>query len=206
MILYWMLPFVMTAWNLTLNREVMWVSLDERVFEHLRLVSDHDGILAEGLIIHLDTKESFRLRYRIHCDLQWQVRSLKLENLDQPPQLLVLQSDGNGNWTNAQGEVISSLKGCRDVDIYYSPFTNTLAIRRLGLKPNESTEINVAFINAVDMKVNAVRQRYTLLQATPNGGLYRYESLTSGFATELPVDSDGLVLDYPNFFRRAWAR
>ena len=48
MILDWLLPFLITLSNPNMNREVMWVSLDERVFEHLRLVGDNQGILAEG--------------------------------------------------------------------------------------------------------------------------------------------------------------
>lgn len=80
----------------------MWVSFDERVFEHLRLVSDDQGILADGLIIHLDARESFRLRYTIRCDSLWHVRMVKIQNLDLPIQLFVLESDGKGNWKNAQ--------------------------------------------------------------------------------------------------------
>jgi hypothetical protein len=30
--------------------------------------------------------------------------------------------------------------------------------------------------------------------------------LASGFTTEFPVDSDKLLIEYPKFFRRIWAR
>jgi hypothetical protein len=56
------------------------------------------------------------------------------------------------------------------------------------------------------MEINAVEQRYTLLETNAQGGRYRYESLSSGFQTDLPVDSDGLVIEYPKFFKRIWAR
>jgi hypothetical protein len=49
--------------------------------------------------------------------------------------------------------------GCRDIDIYYSPFTNALAIRRLGLRLGETRKIDVAFINFPEMKGSAVQQR-----------------------------------------------
>ncbi len=206
MILSWLFASLITLTSTPMNREVMWVSLDERVFEHLRLAGDNQGIQADGLIIHLDAKESCRLRYTIRCDSLWQVRIVKIQNLDLPDQFLVLESDGNGNWKNAKGELVTSLRGCHDVDIYYSPFTNTLAIRRLALPPTESADINVVFINVPDLKVSAVRQRYAFLQQTSKGGLYRYESLASGFTTELPVDFDGLVIEYPRFFKRVWSR
>jgi len=46
MILGWLSPFLITFSNRNMNGEVLWVSLDERVFEHLRLVGDHQGIWA----------------------------------------------------------------------------------------------------------------------------------------------------------------
>ena len=40
------------------------------------------------------------------------------------------------------------------------------------------------------------------LEKTPTGGLYRFESLSSGFQGAFPLDGDGSVLDYPGVFRR----
>ncbi len=37
-----------------------------------------------------------------------------------------------------------------------------------------------------------------------SGGPYRYESRSSGFSADLPVDSGGFVVDYPDSFRRIW--
>src|SRR5512134_730026 len=101
-----LLPFMMTLSNPPLDREIMWVSLDGRVYEHLRLSGDHTGIAADGLILHLDPKRSFRLRYAIRCDSTWQFRSLRLQDLDDPARLLELQCGGEGNWSNGRGEPI----------------------------------------------------------------------------------------------------
>jgi hypothetical protein len=42
------------------------------------------------------------------------------------------------------------------------------------------------------------------LERGPGGGLYRYEvrGIFQGFTADLPVDENGLVLDYPGIFRR----
>ena len=206
MIVPFILSFIMTISLCGLDREVLWISLDERVVEHLRLSGSGGDIIADGLIIHLGPQQSFRLRYTIRCDSLWRFRMLKLQSLDEPQQLLELRSDGAGNWENARGEAIPSLKGCQDIDIFYSPFTNTLAIRRMALKLRESGETTVAFISVPDLTVNPVRQRYTLQQSGPDRSVYRYESLASGFKADLLVDTDGLVIEYPKFFRRAWSR
>jgi hypothetical protein len=45
-------------------------------------------------------------------------------------------------------------------------------------------------------------QRYTCLEKSDRGGLYRFLSLDGEFTADLPVDAGGLVLDYPGLFRR----
>ena len=47
-------------------------------------------------------------------------------------------------------------------------------------------------------------QRYTRLEQNSGDTLYKYESLDGGFTANLPVDADGLVLDYPGLFRRVF--
>src|SRR5215211_4036020 len=98
-----------------------------------------------------------------------------------------------------------NLDGCVDVDISATPSTNTLPIRRLGLKPGQSEELAVAYIRVPELLVGPERQRYGCLEARADGGLYRFEELPGGFTAKLPVDADGLVLDYPGLFRRAWS-
>ena len=43
------------------------------------------------------------------------------------------------------------------------------------------------------------RQIYSVLEG---GRRFRYEAADRSFEAVLPVDSDGLVLDYPGFFER----
>jgi hypothetical protein len=74
--------------------------------------------------------------------------------------------------------------------------------RRLGLELGEVADVNVAYIRVPELLVGAERQRYGYLEEQADGGLYRFEALPSGFTAELPVDADGLVIDYPGLFRR----
>jgi uncharacterized protein len=90
------------------------------------------------------------------------------------------------------------------VDISQTPFTNTLPIRRLGLAPGESADISVAYLDGTELEPWPEPQGYTCLEKNARGGLYRFLSLDGGFPVDLPVDTDGLVLDYPGLFRRAF--
>lgn len=115
-----------------------------------------------------------------------------------------LLADGEGGWTTRDGATVPEFGGCVDVDLSATPFSNTLPIRRLGLAPEESMELSVAYIQVGKTRVRAEPQRYTRLPQTAGGEHYRYEGLGSGFTADLPVDEDGLVLDYPGLFRRVF--
>ena len=110
-------------------------------------------------------------------------------------------TDGEGRWRTTSGDPVDSLSGCIDVDIRATPFTNTLPIRRLGLMPGESRDVSMAFIDVPALDVRAVDQRYTCLQTSAHGAVYRFES--GDFSADLSVDRDGLVIDYPGGWRRA---
>jgi hypothetical protein len=188
------------------EREVMWTPWEGPGLEILRLsTSDGGAVVANGLVIGLEAGLPFRIGYEIRCDGQWRVREVRVDapHLERP--VLELRSDGEGCWKRRGGEPVPELDECVDVDISATPFTNTLPIRRLGLKSGESEELAVTYVRVPELLIGPERQRYGCLEAGPNGGLYRFEALPSGFTAELPVDAEGLVLDYPGLFRRAWS-
>ena len=188
-----------------MERQVMWSPWTNPGLEHLRLLQRQEDVVADSLILGMKEQTPFRLRYEIRCDVQWRVRAIQLDLLDGAPHALHFLTDGAGNWMTESGEVLPLLKGCLDVDISATPFTNTLPIRRLALQPGSATTLGMVYFTIPQMHVEVTQQRYTCLETTPTGGRYRFESLVNGvsrFTAELPVDQDGLVLDYPELFRR----
>lgn len=189
-----------------MERHMMWSPWTGPGLEHLSLTQNDDQIIADGLILGVSEEQKpFRVHYVIHCDQQWRVRSVQVSLLGRFPQTATLSTDGKGAWTTETGDELTSLRRCLDVDISATPFTNTLPIRRLTLRPGQSTTISMVYFEAPKMEISATEQRYTCLEATADGGLYRFESFNrcvSEFTAELPVDADGLVGDYPGLFRR----
>jgi uncharacterized protein len=191
--------------RLNAEREVIWVAWEGPGLEHLHLVTSDDGVVANGLVIGLEGGRPFRIGYEVRCDGRWRVRKVRAVAPDSGRTVLELLADGEGCWKRRGGEPVPGLNGCIDVDISATPFTNTLPIRRLGLKPGESEELAVTYVRVPELLVRPEKQRYGCLEARTDGGLYRFEALPSGFTAELPVDADGLVIDYPGLFRRAWS-
>ena len=96
-------------------------------------------------------------------------------------------------------EPILDLFGAEDVDLEWTPATNTLAIRRLDLEVGQSAEVVAAHVAFPAHEVRRRRQRDTRLTATT----YRYES--GDVTVDLIVDDQGVVQEYPNGWRVAAA-
>jgi hypothetical protein len=179
-------------------RTVRWSAWDgcEAGLEHLEMAPEGDHGVVESVVIGSIDGKRFGLHYGLVIDAAWRVREARLATTAGGRLLLI--GDGRGGW-HVNGEPSSALKGCIDIDIQATPFTNTLPIRRLTWEPGESRVIFVAYVNVPSLTVEVGRQRYT---AAESGGSYRFESLDEPFEAQLRVDPDGLVLDYPGLFRR----
>jgi uncharacterized protein len=183
--------------------EAAWSRWDGPGLEHLRLRVREGGIEADGVVVGEEGGTCFRARYVIRCNQHWRTRELILDPLDGSDPLH-LSSDGEGDWRDASESALPELRGCIDVDLSVTPFTNTLPIRRLDLREGESSDMAVVYVNVPVMELGTSRQAYTCLERGPGSGLYRYEDrgIFKGFTADLPVDENGLVLDYPGIFRR----
>lgn len=70
-------------------------------------------------------------RYSIELDAGWRARKVEVELEDGGQRRLSLRADGEGNWSH-DGQRLGQVAKCIDVDLEWSPSTNTLPIRRLG--------------------------------------------------------------------------
>jgi hypothetical protein len=166
-------------------------------FEHVTLARHG----ADSVLLAVDESgEPFRLAYRLRWDDAGHLREVDLESL-QGDQLcrLALRADGVGGWRNAEQAPLPGLAGCIDIDIWPTPLTNSLPLWRSSLAVGERREYRMAWVNAPTLTVECKAQAYTRLAERR----YRFESLDgSGFQVELPLDEQGLVIDYPGLFRR----
>jgi uncharacterized protein len=186
------------------TRDVLWSAWDGRGFEHLRLEMDAAGVLADSLIIAVDDDgRPYRGRYRLECDGNWTTRRVLIERLGEAPGVLDLRVDAHGRWSDAASGTGLPLDGCVDVDIFPSPFTNSLPVRRLPELPaGRPTAFRMAWVLLGELTVRVAPQEYTLLERRDDGSRWRFRSLDSDFTVELEMDADGVVRDYPEIARR----
>lgn len=154
------------------------------------------GLLARGRVVAMLEGAPLDASYQIEADAAWTTRSVRVEVKDGAS--LDIRSNGAGRWRHADGRAIPELDGCIDPDVSMTPFTNTLPIRRLGLRAGEAAEIRVAYILVPDLSLRAAPQRYTRLADRH----WRFEGLDIDFSAEITVDEEGFVIEYPGLFRR----
>ncbi len=179
----------------------MWQSLwmerpDSAGLEYLALqpMSAHGSIIG-----HEPDLGAFRIEYEVQWDERWCTTQVELAVARgrTVERRLDLKQRG-GTWRNEKDEELGLLQGCIDVDIWPTPFTNSLPIRRLQLAEGERQLIEVVYINAFESSIEKAVQAYTCIGSRS----FRFESVGSDFAADLTVDGYGLVLDYPGLFAR----
>jgi hypothetical protein len=178
------------------TREVVWSALRWPSLEHVR-VSVRDGELsAAGRGIAVLDGVPTHVAYALRTDRTGATRCVEITASGAAAtRTHTLHADGQGHWRDDAGP-LPDLDGCLDVDISFTPCTNTMPIRRLALAVGEARDIDVTYLSVPLLTVSRVRQRYRRLDCG-----YRYES--ARFAADLTVDDADLVIDYPNLWRRA---
>jgi len=184
--------------GVALRRDLVWERLDRPGLEHVALAVRPDGVRADGLVLLQLEAGLVRLRYGIECDGAWRTRRLQATlEVGAAQRDLDLRRDDAGNWT-ANGAARPDLAPCLEIDLAATPLTNTMALKRLGLEPGRPKRMRAAYVTVPGLQVRVDEQEYTLLSDTT----FRYRGLTTGFAAEVTMDADRLVLDYPPGWRR----
>jgi hypothetical protein len=154
------------------------------------------GYEARGEVNATLEGEPLRASYVVETDGAWRTRRVRVDV--EGGGALDVQSDGAGRWKRADGEALPELDGCMDPDISMTPFTNTLAMRRLGLPIGEAAELKVAYILVPELSLRAAPQRYTRLAERR----WRFDGLDNDFTVDIAVYEDAFVVDYPGLFLR----
>jgi len=188
----------MSAFRAIAPRSIRWRSLQQEGVEHLSLAVDNAEILASSVVIGALGGVRYGVTYTVACDSGWRARRLKLASTE--GRVLELSSDGEGRWSDASGARLREFDGCIDLDLSGSPFTNTLPIRRLGLRRGDSaTPVEALYVPFDSFTPLRDRQLYSCIE---HNRRFRYEAGDGTFAAEVTVDDDAIVLHYPPLFTR----
>ena len=171
------------------KRWIVWQGLISPSMERLIIGAADSGFAMSGLILQAQEAAPHVVRYMIRVDESWRTRSVEVDLEAGDRRHVSLNADGQGHWMR-DDQPLGELDGCIDIDLEWSPSTNTLPIRRLGLGPGEAKTLAAVWVRFPSLEVQRLEQSYERFAQ----GRYRYRS--GRFTADLAVDGDGLVLQY----------
>lgn len=176
---------------------VLWRRLDRGGHEAARLRLDGTVWRLTGTVVTVDDGRPCALEYAVACDALWRTREARVTGwLGRTPVAVELRADGEGSWWR-DGAPQPAVDGCLDVDLGFSPSTNTLPIRRLALAAGAGASVRAAWLRFPDFTLEPLEQRYT----RTGESLYRYESAGGRFVAELETGAGSLVSRYGDYWR-----
>ncbi|MFI5915449.1 putative glycolipid-binding domain-containing protein [Dactylosporangium sp. NPDC051541] len=191
-----------------LPRAFAWQRTDTVGGEFVTL-DDRRGLLAKGVAFASDNA-LYTCRYALQTDESWASTRLEV-TVEGAGWLRNLRMErAAGRWrvtTSEQGDLErmlptapmpgieepDRLHAVLDIDLYNSPLTNTLPIRRLGLhraEPGTKVDIEAAWVLFPSLAVLPYAQSYEVLAKRR----IRYRS--ENFSAELDITDDGYVTEY----------
>lgn len=184
------------------THSVVWRRVDQPGLEYSKLVAVDGEWYLTGTVVLVQDGMPCELRYRVVCDESWRTVSADIRGtLGVQPVNIQIANDGALGWV-MNGGLCAGLEGCVDIDLSFTPSTNTLPIRRLNLDVGESADVSAAWLRFPDLALERLDQRYTRTDETT----YRYESSGGEFMRELNVNGSRLVLEYPGLWERVAQR
>lgn len=178
------------------DHSILWRRLDRPGHESARLSRRPDGWHLSGTAVFAHEAQPCRLDYRVACDAGWRTVSGRVTGwIGRQPVEIGLSVDAGGRWRR-DGTESPGVVGCVDLDLGFSPSTNLLPIRRLGLAVGLEAEVRAAWLGFPGLTLEPLDQRYRRLDVAT----YRYESDGGRFVADLQVNAAGLVVRYPGLW------
>lgn len=176
---------------------ILWRGLFFEGYESCRLFSSVDERHLEGTAVFSHERRPCRLDYQIICDEAWHTLAATVRGWvgNTPIDIQIKTGAAKHWWLNDVEQ--PQVANCTDIDLNFSPSTNLLPIRRLGLGVGEAADVKAAWLRFPSFQLELLVQQYRRL----GENTYRYESAGGQFVAELIVNSYGFVVDYPNLWQ-----
>jgi uncharacterized protein len=202
-------------------RGYVWVKDDPVGMEHAELTVGGDALAARSVALG-SVPVPYRLDLDLTADADWLTQRVMMTATgDGWASSLVLERDPAGRWSGSRSaersqppEVAASVPtgtvepadipaDAFDIDVQWSPVTNLMPIRRLGLdRAGRAGTLTMAWVSVPSLALTLDEQHYTLLGAHEGDVCVRFENDDGFFTVVVRRDTDGVVLDYPGIARR----
>src|SRR5690606_22843295 len=137
-----------------------WRRLDVPGREDARIQRTPDGWRLTGRVEVVEAGVAAHISYVVECGPTRRTRRTTLTGpVAGLPTRFALAADHDGQWT-VNGAPLPLVAGALDVDLGFTPATNLLPIRRLGLAVGERADVHTAWLRFPDLRVERLEQSY----------------------------------------------
>jgi hypothetical protein len=191
-------------------RTVLWQRIDSPGSEWCVVERTSSGWRLHGIVITEVATVPVLVHYAVALATDWSTRAVEIVmragDAIKPRELRLtvapdhrwqIERDPSPDPTTPQDDLLA-LHGLIDVDLGFSPVTNTLPIRRLDPAIGEAVALTAVWVRFPELTIEPLPQRYIRLAERR----YRYESAGGAFVAEIEVDDLGLVTTYEGGWRR----
>jgi hypothetical protein len=191
-------------------RTVLWQGIQSPGSEWCTLEREPEGWRFRGIVLAEVATVPVLVQYAVALASDWSTRAVEIVMRSgdaSEPRELKLTVAPDQHWQIARvpspnpampQDDLEALYGLVDVDLEFSPVTNTLPIRRRNPAIGEAVTVTAAWVRFPQLTIEPLPQRYIRLAERR----YRYESAGGAFVAEIEVDDLGLVTAYEGGWQR----
>ncbi|MEM8976605.1 MAG: putative glycolipid-binding domain-containing protein [Pseudomonadota bacterium] len=177
-------------------RSTMWRRIDVPGMEACSIKKGSAGSVISGMAIYASENAPVRIGYSVTCTSDWECSAATVDRWIGEEKLKIsLRRLEDGRWS-ANDQVIDGVDALLDIDLGFTPATNTNAIKRLNLGVGGSSEFTAVWLDDESWTFKPLKQRYERLSSNA----YKYVSVDSGYEAELTVDDFSFVQVYPELW------
>ena len=191
-------------------RTVLWQGIQSPGSEWCTLAREPEGWRFRGIVLAEVAAVPVLVQYAVALASDWSTRAVEIVmssgDVSEPRELRLTVAPQQ-RWQIAREpspdpatpqDDLEALHGLVDVDLGFSPVTNTLPIRRLDPAIGEAVAVTAAWVRFPELTIEPLPQQYIRLAERR----YRYESAGGAFVAEIEVDDLGLVTAYEGGWQR----
>lgn len=182
-----------------LERAVVWKRLDIPGMDACQFRSEPNGWAISGTAIFIADGSAGKLTYDVACRRDWSTRTASVSGWTGKRNIsLMLERPGATDW-HLNGAPINGTSALADIDLGFTPATNTNAIKRLDLQEGQEVETTALWLDTSDWMFKPLRQIYRHKSDT----LLAYASPLHRYQADITIDPFGVIVDYPGLWAAA---
>jgi hypothetical protein len=180
-----------------MSDRILWRRLDVPGHEVAEVRRVEKGWQLTGTAVFAHEQRPCRLDYIVTCNDAWWTTAASVAGVSGDLEIdLRVAVDAARRW-RVNGAEYPDVEGCIDIDLEFTPSTNLLPIRRLGLAIGEEATVRVAWLSFPSLNFETVPQVYRRERERT----YRFESSGGAFVRLLEVNAAGFVTSYPGLWQ-----